>query len=458
MNNDTIIAICTPPGTGAIALIRISGPKAVEIAGNFTCSQSLSAPQNNRRALLREIYDADGNTIDQVIITIYRAPASFTGEDVVEIACHGSSWIQRAILERAIELGAVPAGGGDFSLRAFLNGKIDMAQAEGIADLIASRSKMQQRMAMTQVKGHFSEKIKTLTSQLLHAATLLELELDFSEEDVEFASREKLASEIAEIKQTIKQLSDSYRRGSAFREGIPVAIIGAPNAGKSTLLNRLAQDDKAIVSDIPGTTRDTIEATVTISGILFRFIDTAGLRLTDDTIEQMGIDRAYKAVSQAKIIIYLHDSTTTFTTLPTELIQHLSPDASLIIVPTKKDIAALDTTKIEYFVSEIPQALIHAPISSKTGEGIDQLIQTITHHADPMSEGEIIVSNARHYNALNKALEDICQCEKSIQNEETADFLAYHLRKAIDTLCELTGAITSDTILHNLFSSFCIGK
>lgn len=459
MFQNTIIAICTPPGTGAIALLRISGDKALGIAAALTRSKAIEAPENNRRALLCEIYDEEQKTIDQAIVTPYHAPASFTGENVAEIACHGSPWIQRAILERAIRLGAEPARGGDFSLRAFLNGKIDMAQAEGIADLIASRSKAQQRMAMTQVKGLFSQKIKQLTSQLLQTATLLELELDFSEEDVEFTSREKLTAQIAEIKQTIATLAASYRRGSAFREGIPVAIIGAPNAGKSTLLNRLAEDDKAIVSDIPGTTRDTIEATVTLSGILFRLIDTAGLRLTDDTIEKMGIDRAYKAVRQAKIVVCLHDSTTPFTSLPEDLLSHLSPETSLIIVPTKSDLnPGCKIPPVAELTSHPGKTIILPPISAKTGEGIRELTQTITDRADTIDEEEIIVSNARHYHALSKALKEIQECEQSLREGATADFLAYHLRKAIDTLSEITGAITSDAILHHLFSSFCIGK
>jgi tRNA modification GTPase len=385
------------------------------------------------------------------VATIFHAPASFTGEDMVEISSHGSPWITRAILRSLVKAGAQTAAPGEFSQRAFLNGKIDLTQAEAIADLIASSSDAAHKMAINQLRGTFSESIKQLTNSLIDLTSLLELELDFSEEDVEFADRTKLLQLATDTRSQIDSLTKSYAVGRTFKEGVPVAIVGVPNAGKSTLLNRLLQDDKAIVSQIPGTTRDIIEDTIEINGILFRFIDTAGLRNTDDTIEQLGIQRAINTMQRAAIIIHIIDPSQPLADQQLSLSQYFTDGNTPTVITTynKIDVAKYDQMSDDAIA-----------ISSLTGEGVQELITRLTQLAsqghDPATD--IIITNERHFAALKQASTDLSRAIEAINSGLSADFIAQDIRAALHTLGEVTGTISSDTILHTIFSRFCIGK
>lgn len=450
--SDTIITISTPPGQGAIALLRMSGPEAFNILSRRWKGRD-PATFASHTAHLGTITDSKGRPLDQALVTIFRAPASFTGENVVEIAVHGSRWIQREVIDSLIEAGATSAWRGDFSKRAFLNGKIDLAQAEGIADLIASDSRAAHSLALTQATGKFSKEINNLREQLINLASLLELELDFSEEDVAFADRNNLLDLTKKLLDSIGQLTDSFRHGKAFKEGVPVAIIGAPNVGKSTLLNALVREDKAIVTDIPGTTRDTIEVPLEIHGIHFRLIDTAGIRDTTDPIERIGIERARQAAEHAAIILnltpvdHLMENPTLFTP---------SPHSTIIEVRTKCDLWNDPGT------TQIPQPRKEGCkyISAKTGEGIEDLLNTIADiarsHYNP--DTDIIVTNARHQESLIKADESLKRVEEGLQTGRPTDLIAEDLRDAIRHLGELTGAIPPTTLLQKIFLSFCIGK
>lgn len=436
MSNSTICALATKTG-GAIAIIRISGNNSIDIANSIFSRDITNAPANSviYGSIVRDRPASRGEhgerlPIDDVLLTLFRAPHSYTGEDCVEIACHGSSYITQTILNLLIQNGCQMAEAGEYTQRAFLNGKMDLSQAEAVADLIASNSAASHRIAMQQMRGSISQRLNQLSEQLLTMTSLLELELDFSEEDVEFADRTQLVTLAQSIKDELSRLINSFATGNAIKNGIPVAIIGAPNVGKSTLLNQLLQEDKAIVSDIQGTTRDLIEDTITLSGITFRFIDTAGIRHTDDTIEQMGIERSLKAAERAHIIILLTEPGILYPDIPIQEHQHV------IHI----------TNKTESF-----QAL--------TGIGIDWLQQQLISAIPTISDDDIIISNTRHQQALTLGHDSICRSIQSLHSGIPSDLVAEDLRQCIHHLSQITGRqIDSDVILGNIFKHFCIGK
>lgn len=457
MHNDTTItAICTPPGSGAIATIRLSGPEAIAIADTIWQGRPLTdTPSHTAR--LGTITDSDGQPLDQVLATIFRAPHSFTGEDTVEISCHGSRYIQQSILNALIDAGATPAAPGEFSQRAFINRKIDLAQAEGIADLISAQSRAAHRLALTQTKGTYSSALEAERQKLIQLASMLELELDFAEEDVQFADRTTLLRQASELRTRLNNLAQTFAKGQAIRDGHPIAIVGAPNAGKSTLINTIIADDIAIVSDIPGTTRDAIQATATIGPHLIRFIDTAGLRDTDDTIEALGIDRTLRHIANATIIIWLLDPTTD---LPAQtqhmhtIAQTLTQSQTLIPVIGKADLVPPPLTL------PLTPTTDHINIDSRTTQGIKPLIDRITAilDTDQNQTEDIIITNARHYAALRATVDALDRTIRAIEDGHTADLITLDLRDATHHLGTITGAITTDTLLTHIFSHFCIGK
>ena len=430
MNNDTICALATAPG-GALGIIRISGPQAVQAVATIcsACSGNSANPLQANHTYYTRIKEGS-TTIDEVIVTFYRAPHSYTCEDCVEISCHGSSYILNKVLELLVENGCRMANPGEFTQRAFLNGKMDLSQAEAVADLIASESASAHRMAMNQLRGEFSSELANLRQQLLNLTSLLELELDFTDQDVEFADRSNLKDLCMLIEQRISRLTQSFRTGNALKNGVPVAIIGAPNVGKSTLLNALLHDDKAIVSEIYGTTRDLIEDTIQIQGITFRFIDTAGIRHTNDKIEKMGIERSQQAASRAQIIIMMSEPDV--------------PEPEIAIRPEQKVIHILN--KSDRF-----QAI--------NGLGLAQLEKELAESVGVPQEGEVIVSNQRHYEALTLALEDIRRVQSGLATYLPTDLIAIELRQCLHHLAEITGGeITTDEVLGTIFSKFCVGK
>lgn len=458
MKHNTITAIATPPGTGGIAVIRLSGPDALSILDKvWTGSSPLTFIP--RTAHLGTINDPNGIPVDQTVAIYFKAPASFTGEDTIEISCHGSQFIQRQILHTLVSAGARTSQPGEFTRRAFLNGKIDLTQAEAIADLIAASSQAAHDIALAQTKGQFSDELKNLREQLLQLTSLLELELDFSEEDVQFADRKALVSLATHIRNRIQRLTHSYASGNVIRKGISVAIAGAPNTGKSTLLNHLAGDDKAIVSDIPGTTRDTIEATASINGLDFRFIDTAGLRHTNDSIENLGIRRALTQLTCADFILWLIDPS-----LPTDaqldlLRNHLSTIRTTphLILLTKSDLSITVPSNLNKI---LPQDTPTLRISALTGQGIDEIIRIITdkflNTYNPRQE--TIIANARHYEALIHAQESIERVLNGLNNGLNSDMISADLRDVLHHLGTVTGTITTPDILTTIFSRFCVGK
>ena len=475
-DRNTIAAVSTPAGTGGIAVLRLSGPRALEIAQSVWRGRSLmDAPANTVR--VGEIVTSGGDTLDQAVATVFRTPHSFTGEDTVEFSIHGSPWLQREVLARLLEAGAEAAGPGEFSRRAVMNGRMDLAQAEGVADMIAVSSRAAHRLAATQMKGGFSRRLDALRGRLVELASLLELELDFSEEDVEFADRRRLTDLCSSAGTEVKRLADSFRRGRVLKEGVAAVIAGVPNAGKSTLLNRLLDDDKAIVSDIPGTTRDVIEDTAEIDGILYRFIDTAGLRDSTDTIERIGIERANARIASADILLWIFDPTSP---MPLQLSAYretlslLPPDTPVIRVLNKADltsggsvsqadiISGVSVTQADISsgmsVTQADEAII--PISAETGEGVELLLKALR---DAVTEGrdlsaDLIVTNARHYDALRHTASALDRVGSALAASLAADLIAQDLREAIHHLGLITGAITTDTILHTIFERFCIGK
>ena len=461
-STDTIAAIATPHGMGGIAVIRISGPDAIAIADKAWKGKPLRDARSHT-VHYGTITDADGLPLDQGIATVFRAPASFTGEDVVELSVHGSKWIQQALVQRLCSLGARAAGPGEFSRRAFVNGKIDLAQAEGIADLIEASSRAAHRLAASQTTGRFSKYIDSLRDDLIQLCSLLELELDFSEEEVEFASREKLTQLCNDIIPRLRRLADSYAAGRAIKEGVPVVIAGLPNAGKSTLLNALLHDDRAIVSEIPGTTRDIIEATAEIRGILFRFFDTAGLRDTSDPLEQEGIQRARRKLSHATIAIWLLDAGELTEERVKATIEEMAqyPQARHIMAISKSDLSIEQTaTAISTVKNLVGEDLEVLGISAKTGEGIEQLEQLMerTASGDHNPDAELIVTNARHQAGLAAAADSLERAREGIEEGLSADFIAQDTREALHHLAEITGAITTPHLLHSIFTRFCIGK
>lgn len=442
IETDTIAAISTPAGVGGIAVARISGPKALEIADAIWKGKPL-ASATSHTAHFGVVMDADGVPLDQAVATIFREPASFTGEDTVEISTHGSIYVQQEILNSLIKAGARMAEAGEFTRRAFSNGKLDLAQAEAVADVIASQSREANRIALSQMRGQFSSRLSSLRDRLLELASLLELELDFSEEDVEFASRQSLLQLANEVKAEVDRLSDSFRAGSAIKNGIPVAIIGATNAGKSSLLNALLGDDKAIVSDIHGTTRDIVEDLISIGGYAFRLMDTAGLRDTADTIESLGIRRSIDAASKAHIVIALIDGQNP--AMP----QIPATDARIIKVWNKAD------------MRQMPSQAADCAISAKTGHGIDALKDLLADAARKEAasySGSVLVTNARHHQALLQASESIDRVIQGLKSALSGDLISIDLRLTIHHLSSILGQITTPQILSSIFSRFCIGK
>ncbi len=455
--HDTICAISTAPGIGAIALIRITGAETFKVLDGIF-SKDLTCVKSHTAHFGR--FSRKDKLIDEVVATVFRGPNSFTGEDIVEISCHASPYIQSQILQALLEKGCRLAGPGEFSMRAFANGKVDLSQAEAIADLIASSSAAAHKLAMNQMRGGFSKKINELREKLINFASLIELELDFSEEDVEFANRDDLTALVEAIQIVVKDLIASFSTGQAIKNGIPVAILGAPNMGKSTLLNALLDEDRAIVSEIAGTTRDTIEDEMTIDGVRFRFIDTAGLRETVDVVELIGINRAFEKAGKAAVILYMVDA---IESKPSELKAQIDQlqdrigrDALLIPVGNKID-KARDVSELETKFHGVENLVL---LSAADGTGMDRLrskLTTLT--ASLQSDGsDVIVSNVRHYEALTKAHAALTAVDQGIAKNITGDFLAVDIRRALYHLGEITGEITTEDLLGNIFSKFCIGK
>lgn len=496
---DTIVAVATPHGEGGLAVIRVSGPEAFSLVEKMWRGKQLGSCESHT-AHLGLLIQEDGTVLDQAVATLFRAPNSFTGEDTVEISVHGSRWIQRETINRLVRLGARPAGPGEFSQRAFMNGRMDLAQAEAVADLISAGSKAAHRLAMQQMSGAFSHKLEELRRQLVHFCSLLELELDFSEEDVEFADRSALIASATETLRVVRRLAHSYATGKVFKEGVPVAIAGAPNAGKSTLLNRLLDDDKAIVSDIPGTTRDVIEDTREIRGTLFRFFDTAGLRDTDDTVERIGIERAKERIERAAVTLWVIDPSQPLRPQTEQFLPNAGTGDSVhILVINKSDLTSpvmsgedataesdLTSPKIsdanaiaesDLTSPKIPHAKEIAKklkeyagtdfdkchvisISAKTGEGLGELEEallraSVTDH-DP--DSELIVTNARHYEALTAGAEALDRAITGLQTGVPTDLVAQDVRESLHHLGLVTGAVTTSDILTSIFQNFCIGK
>ena len=424
----TICALATAPG-GAIAVIRVSGEGCLEIVSKIFSKDITSA--KGYSVHYGNILDNDSNLVDQVLVTVFRAPHSYTGEDSVEISCHGSSYILNKVLELLVQNGCRMANPGEFTQRAFLNGKMDLSQAEAVADLIASRNKATHQMAMNQLRGGISTELATLRDQLLHLTSLLELELDFSDhEELEFADRTELLTLSHTIDNRVCHLADTFQSGNALKNGIPVAIIGAPNVGKSTLLNALVGEERAIVSDIQGTTRDAIEDTIQLEGITFRFIDTAGIRHTDDQIERLGIDRSLAASQQAKIILMMTEPGVSYPDIP------IREDQTVIKIENKTD-----------------------NFQAKYGVGLDALRQLLIDSAPKLSEGDVIVTSARHHEALLHAHNGLTRVIEGLANQLPTDLVAEDLRLVLTTLGEITGGtITSQETLTNIFSHFCVGK
>ena len=451
MSTDTICALATAPG-GALGIIRVSGSDAFGVVSSICHTDCQSVAANTVH--YTHVVNADGETIDEVMVSVFRAPHSYTGEDSVEISCHGSRYILNKVLELLVRNGCRMANPGEYTQRAYLNGKMDLSQAEAVADLIASTNHSTHQMAMSQLKGHFSSELGKLRDQLLQLTSLLELELDFSDhEDLEFADRTALLNLAMTIDGRIMQLADSFEKGQALRNGIPVAIVGKTNVGKSTLLNRLLGDNRAIVSDVHGTTRDTIEDTIDIDGTQFRFIDTAGLRQTSDEVERIGIERTKQKIREARIVLWLMDSRPTDE--ERQEMAQLTAGKSSLCVHTKADL--VDKATFVPYVT--PMSLI----SAKTGEGIEQLKTRIVEAANVggLSNDEVIITNARHYDALFRAHDNIRRVIDGLSPQSVLppDLLSEDLRQVLDILAEITGGqITPQETLNNIFSHFCVGK
>jgi tRNA modification GTPase len=462
---ETICAPATSHG-GAIAVIRISGPDALQILGRIFYPTDKNADILNRKGysvLHGEIRDKDG-IIDEVLVSLFKAPHSYTGEDSAEISCHGSSYIVSLVLDLLLNAGASIARPGEFTQRAFLNGKMDLSQAEAVADLVASASKSAHRIAINQIRGGFSAEISKLRSEFLRFASLIELELDFGEEDVEFADRQELMTIIQKTKDLTDRLSSSFKMGNAIKNGIPVAIVGKPNSGKSTLLNFLLNEDKAIVTDIPGTTRDSIEDTLNISGLIFRFIDTAGLRDTSDIVEGMGIRKTLDVIARASVVMMVDEASEKGSEINRRaddirrMITH--PDCRFIVLVNKIDntpVSVFNDLSSEIRIAENERVSF---ISAKYGTGIDELKDLLLEitGAKHFSDEDVIVTSTRHYEALQKVSESTGRIMSGLENDIPEDLIAIDIRHAIHYLGEITGEITTDEILGNIFKNFCIGK
>lgn len=457
-NTDTIAAISTPHGTGGIAVIRVSGDKAIEITDKIWQGKPL-ATCTTHTVHLGMIKDKDGNDLDQTVATVYRAPHSYTGQNTVELAVHGSPYIQQETLQSLVQAGARLAMPGEYTRRAFTAGRLDLTQAEAVADIISSQSRAAHRMAISQLKGTFARDLDTLRDELLELVSLLELELDFSEEDVEFADRDALRHKTLAIHSHLKTLADSYHTGNAIKNGIPITIAGPTNAGKSSLLNALTRDDRAIVSDIHGTTRDTIEETMDIEGYTFRFIDTAGLRNTADPIEQLGIERSHKAIRKAHIIILLIDATDPQTGIDyaNSVKKELAPHQTVITILNKTDIATPTVPE-----SDISMTTHDSSQVDSLRRHLAAIMDTQTHrnttHAHSETRETITITNQRQAIALQQATEAAASLLEAMDHGLPADLLAQDARAIISTLSEITGQITTTDILSHIFAHFCIGK
>ena len=461
ISNDTIVALATPSGAGAIAVIRISGKEAITIASSVF--QSISGKditkQRTHTLHLGHIID-DNKVLDQVLLSLFKGTNSYTGENTVEISCHGSTYIQQQIIQLLLRKGCRMAQAGEFTLRSFLNGKMDLSQAEAVADLIASDNEASHQIAIQQMRGGFSNEIAKLREELLNFASLIELELDFAEEDVEFADRTAFHELINRIEFVLKRLIDSFAVGNVIKNGIPVAIVGEPNVGKSTLLNALLNEERAIVSDIAGTTRDTIEDELVIEGIGFRFIDTAGIRDTQDVVESIGIKKTFEKMEQAQVVVYLFDSSeykNLGTQLQTEIqkIKNQFPLKPLVIIGNKADkLSAIEVTELKTL---IPEILL---ISAKEKLGVEDLKKQLLSFVNTgaLRNNETIVTNTRHYDSLLKALEEIQKVKWGLQNNLSSDLMAIDIRQALYYFGEITGQVTNDELLGNIFANFCIGK
>ena len=468
-SEECICALATPAG-GAIGIVRLSGKNAIEITDKVFVSVSgkqLSAAKPNTLHY-GEIKDKDGHTIDDVLVSVFRAPHSYTGEDSTEISCHGSRYILQQVLQRLIEVGCRQAEPGEYTRRAYMNGKMDLSQAEAVADLIASTNKATHQMALSQLKGHFSSELTLLREKLLKMTSLLELELDFSDhEELEFADRSELRALAAEIEKKITTLAHSFETGNALKQGVPVAIVGKTNVGKSTLLNRLLHEEKAIVSNIHGTTRDVIEDTTLIDGITFRFIDTAGIRKTDDVVENIGIERTYQKMEEAKIVIWLLDAQPTEAEI--EDMKEKNQGKKLLMVFNKIDEISFDKamlssdensqTSSSILLSDENVSILN--ISARTGENVSDLEQALVRAADipEITENDVIVTSARHYEALLRADESLSRVLESMDMGMSGDIIAEDLKMVLEELGEITGGqISSQETLNNIFKHFCIGK
>lgn len=492
LDNDTIAAPATAAG-GALCVVRVSGPRAIDICDTIFRGRTPLAAAKTASAHYGSIADTTAGVIDEAIVTIFRAPHSYTGEDSVEISVHGSSYVVRALMQALARAGARPARAGEFTRRAFLAGRMDLAQAEAVADMIASSSRAAHAVAATQMRGAYSHELQELRRQLLDITSLLELELDFSEEDVEFADRTQLDTLLRRTRDKVAALARSFALGNALKEGVAVAIVGSPNVGKSTLLNRLAGEERAMVSDIAGTTRDTVEARINIDGVDYRFIDTAGVHQTDDKLELMGIDRTRQALEKARIVLWIttadepgsnvgskirsnvgsnvgnqsghnaHNAPDTEAALKAEFAAatgiELTSEQILYLIINKIDLHS-DTNNSSAVTAEGTEDKYTLRLSAKTGEGIRTLVAALSHCVDATAayRGEAIVTNQRHYHALCEALTALDAALDGLQHGLTSELLSEDIRAAINHLGEITGEITSDDILQNIFSKFCIGK
>lgn len=469
IQNDTIVALATPSGAGAIAVIRLSGKTAITLANQvFKSVRNKDLTQQKSHTIhLGHIIDTTAGqekTLDQVLAAVFKGPNSYTGEDTVEISCHGSTFIQQQIIQLLLRKGARMAQAGEFTLRAFLNGKMDLSQAEAVADLIASDNEASHQIAMQQMRGGFSNELAKLREELLNFASLIELELDFAEEDVEFADRSQFIDLLNRIEFVLKRLIDSFAVGNVIKNGIPVAIVGEPNVGKSTLLNALLNEERAIVSDIAGTTRDTIEDELVINGIGFRFIDTAGIRETKDVVESIGIQKTFEKIEQAQVVIYLFDGSkfkvsSSQLILEIEQIKNKYPQKPLIVLINKKDVLTLEeisALNLKLETLNLKQILI----SAKQNIGIDELKNTLLSFVNTgaLRNNETIITNTRHYDSLLKALEEIQKVQWGMQQGLPSDLMAIDIRQALYYFGEITGEVTNDELLGNIFANFCIGK
>ena len=459
MDNNTICSISTAPGHGAISIIRISGKKSIRIINKLFKAHDKNklSSKNTKKVILGNIIYKN-QSIDEVLVTAFQSPKSYTGEDMVEISCHGSAYIQSKIIQALIDNGCRTAQKGEFTMRAFLNGKLDLSQAEGVANLIASENEQSHKIAMKQMRGGFSDEIKNLRKKFIKFAALIELELDFSQEDVEFANREELLNLIDNIEDKISKLANSFKLGNVIKNGIPITIVGSPNSGKSTLLNQILNEERAIVSNIKGTTRDTIEENIVINGYKFKFIDTAGLRNTQDKIEKIGISKTYKKISESAFILYMIDKTE-FNEVETEeeilsIQKKMQYNDSLIVLANKHDLHEKDI-----FLKTIKNVNI-INISAKNGDKIGVILETIMSKVQAWGDvnNQIIIINQRHFESLINTLKSISDIKKGLKQNISGELLSIDIKNCLEYLGQITGEITNDNLLDSIFQDFCIGK